>query len=1016
MNLTEYAIKNKTISWMLVVLLVFGGYLGFNNLGRLEDPNFTIKEAIIITQYPGASAVEVEEEITLPIENALQQLPYVDRITSISSSDLSQVQVEMKSIYRKDDLAQIWDEMRRKINDMQGTLPPGSYPPIINDDFADVYGVFFAITGEGYNYQELSDYTDFLRRELVLIDGVGKVSIGGTLQELVYIEVDRAKATASGASIQTLRQILQGQSLVYDAGTLDIGSETQRIKTEFVGEQGLDALRKTLLSSVDGQLVYLEDIANIQKGFEEPARHIYRFNGQPALTLGVSFAQGVNVVEVGKAIRTKLDELEYARPIGMSLESIYNQPEQVDQSVQSFVISLMQAVVIVILVLMFSMGVRPGIIMSVVLLLTIAGTFIIMDMYDIELHRISLGALIIALGMLVDNAIVITEGIMISLQRGMSRLEAAVKIVSNTRLPLLGATIIAITAFAPIGLSPDASGEFTGSLFWVLFISLLISWILAITLTPFFCFLLFSEKKEDDKDVSTDAYQGRFYRIYRQLLHLTLRFRWPTMGVMAFLLFSAFVAFGNVRQAFFPDSSLPVYMVDYWLPQGTGIKATEQDIRKLEKEILAFDEVSQVTATIGQGAQRFMLTYAPERNYPSYAQLIVEANSFKEVDTAINKTQSLLDDHYPQAFTRFKRVSIGPTTAAKIEARITGPNAEVLRDIGEQVLQAFHSNSNAVNVRQDWRERTKVITPIIDTAEARRLGINQADIEQAIRGTVRGEIIGTYREGSKLLSIVARPPENERLGIDQIEQVQVFSPVSNSYINIGQFLLDTKISWEDPIIKRLNRKRTLAILADPGPQSNAFALFDELRPLAESIPLPQGYELEWGGEYEAQQDANKAVFAFLPLGLLVMIVITIFMFNSIKQTLVIWITVPLAIIGVAYGLLLFNAPFSFTALLAVLSLIGMQIKNGIVLVEEIKRLNDEENKTWHDAISDASISRLRPVSMAAVTTILGMIPLLGDAFFRPMAVTIMAGLGFATILTLIVVPVLFALFYGVKGK
>ena len=1015
MNLTEYAIKNKTISWMFVVLLIFGGYLGFNNLGRLEDPNFTIKEAIIITQYPGASAVEVEEEITLPIENALQQLPYVDSITSISSADLSQVQVEMKSIYRKDDLAQIWDEMRRKINDMQASLPPGSHPPIINDDFADVYGVFYAVTGEGYEYQELADYTDFLRRELVLVDGVGKVSIGGVLRELVYIEADRAKITASGVSVQTLQRTLQGQNLVYDGGTLDIGSETQRIETKFAGEKGLDALRKTLIGSVDGQLVYLGDIATINKGYEEPARHLYRFNGRPALTIGVSFAQGVNVVEVGKVIDRKLAELEYARPIGMSLEPIYNQPNQVEQSVQSFVVSLGQAVIIVILVLMLSMGVRPGIIMSVILLLTIAGTFIVMDIYDIELHRISLGALIIALGMLVDNAIVITEGIMISIQRGMSRLKAAIKIVSNTRWPLLGATVIAITAFAPIGLSPDASGEFTGSLFWVLFISLLISWILAITLTPFFCFLLFRDNKQQTEDhENNSAYQGRFYQLYRGLLHLTLRFRWPTMGLMVFLLFSAFVAFGNVRQAFFPDSSLPVFMVDYWLPQGTGIKATEQDIKQLEQDILTIEEVNQVTATIGQGAQRFMLTYAPERNYPSYAQLIVQANSFEEVAPAITKTQAILTEQYPQAFTRFKRVSIGPSTAAKIEARIIGPDASVLRRIGNQMVEMFNNNPNAVNVRQDWRERTKVITPVIDTAEARRLGINQADIERAIHGTVRGEVVGTYREGSKLLYVVARPPENERLGIDQIAQVQVFSPVSDSYINIGQFLLDTKIVWEDPLIKRLDRKRTLAVLADPGPQSNAFALFEELRPLAESLPMPQGYDLQWGGEYEAQQEANEAVFAFLPLGLLVMIVITIFMFNSIKQTLVIWITVPLAIIGVAYGLLVFNAPFSFTALLAVLSLIGMQIKNGIVLVEEIKRLNDEENKSWHDAISEASISRLRPVSMAALTTILGMIPLLGDAFFRPMAVTIMAGLGFATILTLIVVPVLFALFYRVK--
>ena len=1015
MNLTQYSISKQTISWMMVVLLVFGGVISFNGLGRLEDPNFTIKQAIVVTQYPGATALEVEEEITLPIENAIQQLPYVDKITSTSTPGLSQVEVEMKSTYRKDDLAQIWDEMRRKINDMQHQLPPGAYPPIINDDFADVYGVFLAITGEGFDYEELADYTDFLRRELVLVEGVGKVSIGGRLDEQVFIEIDRAKLTAAGYSVAALQQLLQGQNLVNDAGRLEVGREYLRISSSIDNGDGISALSYLMLGSNDGQVVYLSDVANISKGYLDPPNHIYRFNGHQALSLGVSFATGVNVVNVGQAIDQRIQELEYARPIGMELNAIYNQPAQVDASVKSFLIGLAEAVVIVIIVLMLSMGWRPGIIMSAILLLTIAGTFIIMDIYGIELHRISLGALIIALGMLVDNAIVITEGIMISLQRGASRMEAAIRIVSNTRWPLLGATVIAITAFAPIGLSPDASGEFTGSLFWVLFISLLISWILAITLTPFFCFLIFKEKKNtNNESEESDPYAGAVYRAYRRILHLSLHFRWATMGLMVVLLTSAVIAFGNVRQAFFPDSSLPMFMVDYWLPEGTSIKETEKDIQELEASLLDIAEVKQVTATIGRGAERFMLTYAPEKSYSSYAQLMVETESYDQVAPAIAKVEALLFEEYPQAFTRFKRVSVGPSTAAKIEARLIGPDQKVLRQLGEQMKEIFLNEPDAVNVRHDWRERTKVLQPVLDAAEARRLGINLADVENAIKTNVSGEQVGTFRYGSKMLPIFIRPPENERRGVDQLEQIQVYSPVTDSYMNIGQFLRDIDLTWEDPIIKRLDRKRTLSVLADPGPSSNPFALHAKLRGPAEAMPLPQGYSLQWGGEYEAQQDANEAVFAFLPLGVLVMIVITVFMFNSIKQTLVIWITVPLAIVGVAYGLLLSGAPFSFTALLAVLSLIGMQIKNGIVLVEEIKRLNEEENVGWHEAISLAAVSRLRPVSMAALTTILGMIPLLSDVFFQPMAVTIMAGLGFATVLTLIVVPVLFALFYKIK--
>ncbi|WP_053979955.1 efflux RND transporter permease subunit [Marinagarivorans algicola] len=1025
MSLAENAISHKTLSWMAVVLLVVGGVISFLSLGRLEDPAFTLKQALVITQYPGASALEVEEEITLPIENAIQQLPYVKRVTSTSSAGLSQVEVEMKSTYRKDDLAQIWDEMRRKIRDMQSQLPPGAYPPIINDDFGDVYGVFLAITGDGYSYEELAYYTDFLRRELVLINGVGKVTAGGRLAEKVFIEIDRSKLAASGLSIDAIKHLLQGQSLVSDAGKITVGSEYLRISSIAMDSQGLETLSGLLLSGTQEQLIYLGDIATIYKGYEDPASHLYRFNGKQALTLGVSFSENVNVVKIGELIDQRLNALNYARPIGMDINTIYNQPKLVERSVNDFLVSLAQAVVIVIIVLMLAMGWRPGIIMSATLLLNIAGTFIVMNMYNIELHRISLGALIIALGMLVDNAIVITEGIMISLQRGLSRVQSAVTIVSNTRWPLLGATFIAIVAFAPIGLSPDASGEFTGSLFWVLFISLLLSWILAITITPFFCFLMF---KRDERNNSTQQqaltapnnqdtpYKGRLFQLYSTFLNICLHYRWATLIVMFGLLLSALVAFGKVKQAFFPESPLPLYMVDYWLPEGTSIQVTESDIKSLEQKILNMDGVSQVTATIGRGADRFMLTYEPEKSYSSYAQLLVHMDSFDEVTEAIEKTKNLILHSYPQAFALYRRPAIGPSSAAKIEARIIGPDPDTLRILGDQVIEIFRENTNVINIRHDWRERTKVLHPIIDTAAARRLGINQAHLDAAMQTHLNGQTVGVFRDGSEVLPILMRPPQEERKGVDQLKQIQVYSPVTQSYINIGQFMNDVSVQWEDPIIKRVNRKRTLSVLADPDINSNAFALHSELNQAIKTLTLPPGYALEWGGEYEDQQEANTAVFAFLPLGIVVMIVINIFMFNSLRQTLVVWITVPLAIVGVAYGLLLTGAPFSFIALLAVLSLIGMQIKNGIVLVEEIKRLNTEEQIPWLQAIQMASLSRLRPVSMAALTTILGMIPLLSDVFFQPMAVTIMFGLGFATLLTLIVVPVLFALFYQVSSK
>lgn len=1016
MSITNYTIQNKTVTWMFVLLLILGGIFSFNSLGRLEDPNFTIKQAMIFYNYPGASAQEVEEELTLQVENALQQLPYLDNITSTSADGTSQIMVEMKSTYRKDDLAQIWDEMRRKINDLQVRLPPGVTTPVIADDFGDVFGMFFSITGTGYSDEELANYTDFLRRELILVPGVGKVNVGGRSQEQIFIELDRAKLAATGFSATAIQQVLATQNLVSDAGKIRIGSEYIRVNSKTAEAPGLHSLANILLGNVDGQLVYLQDVATLSQGYQDPPAHLYRFNGQKALTLAVSFSSGVNVVQVGEAINVRLAELENQRPVGMELGHIYNQPAQVAESVDDFLIGLAQAVLIVIVVLLFTMGVRPGILMSGVLLLTILGTFIVMNIYKIELHRISLGALIIALGMLVDNAIVITEGIMIGMKRGMSKIEAAQKIVSDTRWPLAGATVIAITAFAPIGLSPDASGEFTGALFWVLLISLSLSWVFAITLTPFFCYLMFKEEINSAADSleNVDPYKGVAYRIYKSILHFCLRFRWLSMFAMVLALVVAIMGFGQVKQAFFPASSLPMVFVEYWLPQGSDIRTVNDDIQDIEKVLLEMPEVKQVTATIGRGSERFMLTYATEPSNPSYAQLIVQFHNFEQVVGGIEKIQTILHEQFPQGFTNFKRPALGPSTKAKIEARLIGPDPDVLRQYSEQVIAILDAEPQAINIRQDWRERVKVLRPIYNQAEGRRLGISKTDLDTALAANFNGKTIGLFRHGSTMFPIVVRPPEEERNSISKLEDINVYSPVKRAYVNIGQVMQSVETEWEDALIKRRDRKRTLTVLADPIEGITPMTLHNIVAPKIEALELPDGYVLKWGGEFEAKAKANVAVFTFVPLGILVMIILTVLLFGSAKQTLVVWITVPLSIIGVSIGLLATDSPFSFTALLALLSLIGMQLKNGIVLVEEIKRLREELGQEWLRSITDAAISRLRPVSMAAVTTILGMLPLMDDVFFRPMAVTIMFGLGFATLLTLIVVPVLFALFYGVK--
>ncbi|MBJ6945735.1 efflux RND transporter permease subunit VexK [Vibrio cholerae] len=1014
-GVAAYFINNRVISWMVSLIFLIGGTAAFFNLGRLEDPAFTIKDAMVVTSYPGATPQQVEEEVTYPLEKAIQQLTYVDEVNSISSRGLSQITVTMKNNYGPDDLPQIWDELRRKVNDLKGALPPGVNPPLVIDDFGDVYGILLAVTGEGYSYKELLDYVDYLRRELELIDGVSKVSVSGQQQEQVFIEISMKRISTLGISPQTVFNLLSTQNLVSDAGAIRIGSEYIRIHP--TGEfDDVEKLGDLILSERGAQgLIYLRDVAEVKRGYVEVPSNVITFNGKLALNVGVSFAQGVNVVEVGQRFDRRLAELKYQQPIGIDIAEVYSQPKEVDKSVSGFVVSLGQAVAIVIIVLLFFMGLRSGLLIGLILLLTVLGTFIFMQYFKIDLQRISLGALVIALGMLVDNAIVVVEGILIGTQKGRTRLQAATDIVTQTKWPLLGATVIAVTAFAPIGLSEDATGEYCGTLFTVLLISLMLSWFTAISLTPFFADLFFRGQKAPASGEESDPYQGFIFVVYRRFLEFCMKRAWLTMGVLVLGLAASLYGFTKVKQAFFPSSTTPMFMVDVWMPEGTDIRATDAILLELEKWLSAQESVDSVTTTAGKGLQRFMLTYSPEKSYAAYGEIITRVTDYQQLAALMARFRAHLDARYPQINYKLKQIELGPGGGAKIEARIVGSDPTVLRSIAAQVMDVMYADPGAYNIRHDWRERTKVLEPQFNESQARRYGITKADVDEFLAMSFSGKTIGVYRDGTTLMPIVARLPEEERMDIRNIEGMKIWSPALSEYIPLQQVTLGYEMRWEDPLIVRKNRKRMLTVMADPDllGEETAATLQQRLQPQIEAIPLPPGYFLEWGGEYESSGDAKASLFKTMPLGYLFMFLITVFLFNSVKESLIVWLTVPLAVIGVTTGLLALNTPFGFMALLGFLSLSGMLLKNGIVLLDQIE-IEMHSGKDPYLAVVDASLSRVRPVCMAAVTTILGMIPLLPDIFFRPMAVTIMFGLGFATVLTLIVVPVLYRLFHHVK--
>ncbi|WP_318438329.1 efflux RND transporter permease subunit [Photobacterium leiognathi] len=1014
-DIATYFIKNKVISWMLTLIFLVGGTFSFFGLGQLEDPAFTIKDAMVVTAYPGATPQQVEEEVTYPIEKAIQQLTYVDEVNSISSRGLSQITVTMKNNYGPDDLPQIWDELRRKVNDISSNLPPGVAKPKVIDDFGDVYGILLAITGDGYSYKELSDYVDYLRREIELVDGVGKVGVTGNQQEQVFIEISMQRLSSLGISLETIYNILATQNLVTSAGAVRIGDEYVRVHP--TGEfKNVDELGDLIITEKGANgLIYLRDVADIKKGFKEIPDNLVGFNGHEALNVGVSFVEGVNVVEVGQRVMQKLAELKEQQPVGIDIDAVYSQPIEVDKSVSGFVVSLGQAVVIVIVVLLFFMGLRSGLLIGLILLLTVLGTFVFMKWLAIDLQRISLGALVIALGMLVDNAIVVVEGILIGMQKGRTRMQAASDIVTQTKWPLLGATVIAVMAFAPIGLSQDSTGEYCRTLFTVLLISLMLSWFTAISLTPFFADLFFKNVKVDQADDQKDPYGSIFFVVYRKSLEFCMRQAWMTVIVLILMLGGSVYGFTLLKQSFFPASTTPMFMVDVWLPEGTDIRATNDTLKQLEKVVGAEEGVEYVSSSAGKGSQRFMLTYAPEKSYAAYGELIVRVDSFESVVPIMKKFREQLDKDFPEIEYKAKLVMLGPSSGSKIEARIVGSDPTVLRGIASQVVDVMNADPGAFNIRHDWRERTKVIEPVFNESQARRYGITKKDVDELLQMAFSGLNIGLYREGTNLMPIVARLPEEERVDINTIEGMKIWSPAIQGYIPLQQVVLDVNVRWEDPLVVRKNRKRVLTVMADPDPigEETAATVQKRIMPAIAAIELPEGYSLEWGGEYESSADAQASLFQTMPMGYLAMFLITIFLFNKVKEALIVWATVPLAIIGVTLGLLLLNTPFGFMALLGFLSLSGMLVKNGIVLLDQIE-IEIASGKEKYQAVVDASVSRVRPVCMAAITTVLGMIPLLPDVFFKPMAVTIMFGLSFATVLTLIVVPVLYRLFHKLK--
>jgi multidrug efflux pump subunit AcrB len=1010
-------------------LLLVAGSASFFQLGQLEDPAFTVKTAVITTTYPGASPEQVELEVTDRIELAIQEMPQIDYIDSFSRAGVSLISVNVKAEYWSDRLPQVWDELRRKVRDIEHQFPPGVERPEVSDDFGDVFGFQLAVTGEGFNYAELEQYAKGLRKELGLVEGVARVDLWGVQQKVIYVDVAQQQLAELGLSDASILETLKQQNMVVDAGSLDTQGKRYRIAPtgEFSSPREIadvvirpsmaDELINIAGSMAPGsadfqtssELIRIGDVANVRRGYREPAFSLMRYNGEPAIGISITNSAGVNVVEVGKALDRRLSEVMPELPVGIEVNRVHWMSDVVDGAIVGFLINFGEAVVIVLAVITIGMGWRMGIIIGTALIGTILGSFILMAIFGIDLQRMSLGALVIALGMMVDNAIVVADSYMVKLQQGMAREKAAIEAASKPSVSLLGATIIAVMAFYPIFASVEDAGEYCRTLFTVVAISLLVSWLVSMTITPTQCVDMLKNSTGDAED---DPYQSGFYKGYRGLLAKAIRMRWLTIGSTVALLVVAMIGFGGVKQTFFPDSSMTKFMVDYWAPEGTRIEQVAADLRKAEQHLLNDERVESVSSFIGSGPPRFYLPVDPEYPYPSYGQLIVNVNDFQDINGMIDELGPWFRDALPNAQVPMRKYGVGPSNTWKFEVRISGPleaDPAVLRRLSAEGMAILSEEPMVGAYRTNWRERTQKIVPVYDQKRARWAAVSRSDLASATKRAFDGRTIGLYREGDDLIPIIGRHQEEQRQMISSLDTLQIAPAMSVNPVPMLAVTDGIRLEWEDPMIWRRDRHRTITIQANPIPGVTLPSLRNSVLAAFEQIEMPPGYKLEWGAEYEDTVNAQAGLIpGMIPTGIVILSIIII-LFNAFRPPLVILATIPFVMIGIVVGLLAFNTPFGFLALLGAMSLAGMMIKNAIVLLDEIN-LNLDQGLDAHEAVVQAGVSRLRPVVLAAATTVLGVAPLLQDVFWVGMSVTIMAGLSFGTLLTMVLVPTFYATF------
>ncbi|WP_282038493.1 efflux RND transporter permease subunit [Saccharicrinis aurantiacus] len=1012
MSILENILERKAFIIALLIAVFMGGILSYQGLGKLEDPEIPVKSAVIMTPYPGASASEVELEVTDLLEKAILKLENIDFIESRSSDGMSEITVNIDGSVPTSDMPQLYDHLRRKINDVKGNLPASAHDPIVVDDFGDVYGIFVSISADGYSYKELDEYVEFLKREFLALDGIKRIEIYGQQMETFDVVFSNDKFAQLGINPMLIAQALGDESSLVDAGDVVIGSDRVRMS---VGEKykSIEDVENLLVQVPGGGSFLLGDIAKVERSFYTPMMNKFKHNGVQAMSLAIAMDEGVNVIKIGEIFENKVEELSADLPVGINIDKVFFQPDRVAESIKGFMVNLIESVLIVIVVLLFAMGMRSGLLISSGLVFTILGTFIIMKMMGIELQRVTLSAIIVAMGMLVDNSIVVADGILMDLKKGVESKKAFVNTAIRTSMPLLGATIIAILAFMPLGFSPGMAGEFLKSLFYVLAISLFLSWVFAMIQTPFMAKFFYKKNVSAGASDEADLYNNGLYRWFKGVIRKLLWHKTAFAALSGLGIVVSIWSFGFVKQEFFPNLDYNQYVIEYWLPQGGNIYQVEEDLDEIQKEISTWDNIESVTTSIGQTPARYSLLRPMNTLNSNYGEFIIDASDFPTSQTTSARILEYLSKEYPQALARARTYS--PIFSEYLmEAKFSGPDPAVLRSLAEEAKVVMRANPNTTGVTDNWKNKAKVLTPAYSPDQARLLDISRSQVANSLAMASNGMPIGVIHEGSSSLPVMLKMEEPIGEDVEHLSSVPVWGNGMTS-TPLSQITDSIYLKWDNQTIRRYDGQRAIKAQCDPKPGITPPELFEQIHEDIEAIQLPHGYSMEWLGDHKSSTEAQEDLFNLLPLALGLMFLILIMIFNNFKQPLIIMGVVPMAITGVAIGFHLMNATFGFIGIIGTLGLIGMMIKNAIVLLDEI---NDQlkNGASQLDAIVNSAVSRMRPVMMASLTTILGMIPLLFDVMFKGMAISIMYGLLVGSLVTLLVVPIMYAIIYKVDTR